>query len=144
MSMFEIICGLLLCLFALMGVMRLWEAGKNSGGILGKLGMFSWTIHRVFAHPVSEVLYILGSITGVGAVKSFSRWIHRVTMPSSLGPVAHDRFVMRVPVPATQVVVVPAAQQQVVVAEPAPPAQGPRIRRDTVPMDAPPVMEASS
>lgn len=34
-----------------------------------------WTIHNAIAHPVSEVLYLLG-------FERLSNWIHDVTIPN--------------------------------------------------------------
>lgn len=34
-----------------------------------------WTVHNMIAHPISEVLYLVGLIR-------LSHWIHDVTIPS--------------------------------------------------------------
>jgi len=42
---------------------------------LAKLGPFSWTIHNLLAHPISEVLHLFG-------LKKASDWLHDVTIPT--------------------------------------------------------------
>jgi hypothetical protein len=34
-----------------------------------------WTVHNMIAHPISEVLYLLG-------LQRWSNWIHDATIPS--------------------------------------------------------------
>jgi hypothetical protein len=41
---------------------------------LSKLGRFSWSLHNFVAHPVSELLYLIG-------LERMSNWIHDVTVP---------------------------------------------------------------
>lgn len=36
---------------------------------------FRWTLHNVVAHPLSEVLYLLG-------FERASNWVHDVTVPA--------------------------------------------------------------
>ena len=42
---------------------------------LSKLGPLSWSLHNLIAHPVSELVYLLGA-------KRLSAWIHDVTVPT--------------------------------------------------------------
>jgi hypothetical protein len=35
---------------------------------------FDWTIHNMIAHPISEIVYLLG-------FDKLSNWIHDVTVP---------------------------------------------------------------
>ena len=35
---------------------------------------FAWTFHNIVAHPVSEVLHLVGC-------KRLSQWVHDVTVP---------------------------------------------------------------
>ena len=44
------------------------------GKILSKLGPFKWTLHNVVAHPLSELVHLIG-------FKRASGWIHDVTLP---------------------------------------------------------------
>lgn len=46
--------------------------------LLAKLGPFSWTLHNIVAHPLSEILHLLGA-------KKASNWVHDVTIPSPPG-----------------------------------------------------------
>ena len=45
---------------------------------LSRLGPFMWTAHNVFAHPLSEVLALVGD-------HNAGNWIHDITIP------AHER-----------------------------------------------------
>ena len=48
----------------------------NIPSILAKLpARFQWTIHNMVAHPLSEVLFI------VGCPERWGNWIHDVTVP---------------------------------------------------------------
>jgi hypothetical protein len=42
--------------------------------ILSKLGRFKWSIHNLIAHPLSELIYLLG-------FEQTSNWIHDITIP---------------------------------------------------------------
>ena len=42
--------------------------------LLSGLGPFKWTLHNLMAHPLSEVVYLLG-------FENFSNWIHDSTVP---------------------------------------------------------------
>ena len=44
------------------------------GKFLSKLGPFKWTLHNVVAHPLSELVYLIG-------FEQASNWIHDVTVP---------------------------------------------------------------
>ena len=41
---------------------------------LSKLGRFSWTLHNVVAHPIQEILYLIG-------YEDLGNKIHDVTIP---------------------------------------------------------------
>jgi hypothetical protein len=41
---------------------------------LARLGRFSWTLHNVVAHPLSELLYLLG-------YERLSNRLHDMTVP---------------------------------------------------------------
>ena len=41
---------------------------------LSKLGPFKWTLHNVVAHPLSEIVYLIG-------FEQVSNWIHDATVP---------------------------------------------------------------
>lgn len=41
---------------------------------LSKLGRFSWTLHNVIAHPLSELLYLIG-------YEDLGNKIHDATIP---------------------------------------------------------------
>ena len=47
--------------------------------VLSKLGPFKWTLHNVIAHPLSEVVYLVG--LGTPIAERASNWIHDVTVP---------------------------------------------------------------
>jgi len=42
--------------------------------LIGKLGMFSWSLHNLIAHPVSELLFWVG-------LGKAGNWLHDVTLP---------------------------------------------------------------
>jgi len=42
---------------------------------LSKLGRFSWTLHNVVAHPISEILYLIG-------YEDLGNKIHDITIPT--------------------------------------------------------------
>ena len=44
------------------------------GDFLSKLGRFKWTLHNTVAHPLSELLYLVG-------LKDFGNWVHDITIP---------------------------------------------------------------
>ena len=44
---------------------------------ISKLGRFKWTLHNVFAHPLSEVLHQVG-------LESAGNWVHDATIPAHL------------------------------------------------------------
>jgi len=41
---------------------------------LSKLGLFKWSLHNCVAHPLSEIVYLIG-------FERASNWIHDVTVP---------------------------------------------------------------
>lgn len=43
--------------------------------ILASLGPFSWTLHNLIAHPLSEVAHLVG-------LRRLSNWLHDVTVPT--------------------------------------------------------------
>ena len=45
------------------------------GDFLSKLGRFQWTLHNLVAHPLSELLYLVG-------LEKASNWIHDATIPT--------------------------------------------------------------
>jgi hypothetical protein len=45
------------------------------GNFLSKLGRCQWTLHNVVAHPLSELLYLVG-------FERAGNWIHDVTIPT--------------------------------------------------------------
>ena len=47
--------------------------------ILSKLGPFKWTIHNMIAHPLSELVYLLG--LGTAPFERVSNWLHDITVP---------------------------------------------------------------
>ena len=47
--------------------------------LLSRLGPFSWTLHNLIAHPLSELVYLLG--LGSTLSERASNWIHDVTVP---------------------------------------------------------------
>ena len=44
---------------------------------LGSLGRYSWTVHNLIAHPLSEVFFLVG-------LEKLSNKIHDVTVPTHL------------------------------------------------------------
>ena len=44
------------------------------GKFLSKLGPFKWSLHNLVAHPLSELMYLIG-------LERASNWIHDVTVP---------------------------------------------------------------
>ena len=46
---------------------------------LWRLGLFKWTLHNLIAHPLSEVVYLIG--LGTAPFEKASTWIHDVTVP---------------------------------------------------------------
>ena len=46
---------------------------------LAKLGPFRWSLHNLIAHPLSEMVYLVG--LGTKPFERFSNWIHDVTIP---------------------------------------------------------------
>lgn len=49
------------------------------GKFLSRLGPFSWTLHNLLAHPISEVVYLVG--LGTRPFERLSNWIHDITVP---------------------------------------------------------------
>ena len=45
------------------------------GDFLSNLGRFKWTLHNVVAHPLSELLYLVG-------FEKASNWVHDTTVPA--------------------------------------------------------------
>jgi hypothetical protein len=45
------------------------------GDFLSKLGRFQWTLHNIVAHPLSELLYLVG-------LENAGNWLHDITMPA--------------------------------------------------------------
>jgi hypothetical protein len=41
---------------------------------LARLGRFSWTLHNLVAHPVSEILFLIG-------LEKASNFVHDITVP---------------------------------------------------------------
>jgi hypothetical protein len=46
---------------------------------LAKLGPFAWTLHNLVAHPVSEIVWLVG--LGSKRAERLSNWIHDATVP---------------------------------------------------------------
>jgi hypothetical protein len=46
---------------------------------LSKLGPFKWTLHNLVAHPLSELVYLIG--LGTKRAERASNWIHDNTAP---------------------------------------------------------------
>ena len=44
------------------------------GKFLSKLGPFKWSLHNIVAHPISELVYLIG-------FERAGNWIHDVTVP---------------------------------------------------------------
>ena len=42
--------------------------------IWSKLGPFKYTVHNLIAHPLSEIVFLIG-------FKRLSNWIHDITLP---------------------------------------------------------------
>ena len=42
--------------------------------LLSKLGPFKWSIHNIIAHPLSEIVNLIG-------LTKLSNWIHNATLP---------------------------------------------------------------
>ena len=47
---------------------------------LSKLGPFQWTLHNLVAHPLSELIYLLGFHSA--PAERLSNWVHDATMPA--------------------------------------------------------------
>jgi len=47
--------------------------------LLSKLGPFKWTLHNLIAHPLSELVYLVGF--GRDPAQRAGDWIHDVTIP---------------------------------------------------------------
>ena len=56
---------------------RYSTTGDNMNKTLSKLGRFSWTLHNVVAHPLSEILYQLG-------YENLGNKIHDKTIPQHI------------------------------------------------------------
>jgi len=48
------------------------------GEFLSKLGPFKWSLHNIVAHPLSEIVYLIG-------FERASNWIHDITAPDKMG-----------------------------------------------------------
>ena len=46
---------------------------------LSHLGPFKWTLHNLVAHPLSEVIYLVGF--GSSPFVKIGNWIHDITIP---------------------------------------------------------------
>ena len=44
------------------------------GKFLSRLGPFKWSLHNLVAHPLSELIYLIG-------FEKVSNWIHDITIP---------------------------------------------------------------
>ena len=49
------------------------------GKFLAKLGPFKWTLHNLVAHPISELIYLVGM--GSALSERASNWVHDITVP---------------------------------------------------------------
>ena len=49
---------------------------------LGKLGPFKWSLHNLIAHPLSDIICILGFFTS--PAEKFSNWVHDITIPEHI------------------------------------------------------------
>jgi hypothetical protein len=47
---------------------------KRFQRFLGKLGHFSWSLHNFVAHPLSEIVHLIG-------FEKAANWIHDSTIP---------------------------------------------------------------
>jgi len=47
--------------------------------LLSKLGPLKWSLHNLVAHPLSELVYLIG--LGSPPFERASNWIHDVTVP---------------------------------------------------------------
>jgi hypothetical protein len=45
------------------------------GKLLSMLGPFAWSLHNIVAHPLMEIVYLVG-------FERASNWIHDVTIPN--------------------------------------------------------------
>jgi hypothetical protein len=46
----------------------------KAGKFLSKLGPFKWVLHNIVAHPLSEIVHLVGFARA-------SNWIHDITIP---------------------------------------------------------------
>ena len=46
---------------------------------LSRLGPFKWTLHNLVAHPLSEVIYLIGC--GSSPFVRLGNWLHDITVP---------------------------------------------------------------
>jgi hypothetical protein len=53
-------------------VEKRWDV--KMGKFLSKLGRFKWSLHNLVAHPLSELIYLVG-------FEKISNWIHDITLP---------------------------------------------------------------
>jgi hypothetical protein len=51
------------------------ERKMKVGDFLSKLGRFQWALHNIVAHPLSELLYLVG-------LESAGNWLHDITIPA--------------------------------------------------------------
>jgi hypothetical protein len=54
---------------------------KNINKLLSQLGPFKWTLHNLIAHPLMEIIYLIGF--GTKPFETLSNWIHDVTIPKN-------------------------------------------------------------
>ena len=52
-------------------------------GFLSRLGLFKWTVHNLIAHPLSEIIYVVG--LGSSPAERLGNWIHDATVPDHIG-----------------------------------------------------------
>jgi hypothetical protein len=46
---------------------------------LSRLGPFKWSLHNLVAHPLSEIVYLIGF--GTIPAERLCNWIHDITVP---------------------------------------------------------------
>ena len=49
------------------------------GKFLAYLGPFRWSLHNLIAHPLSEIIYLVG--LGTKSSQRLSNWLHDITVP---------------------------------------------------------------
>ena len=50
--------------------------------LLSKLGPFKWSLHNLIAHPLSELVYLVG--LGTSPFEQAANWIHDITVPDHI------------------------------------------------------------